>query len=245
MSIRIRRYNYRQRRALFGVGCLASVAGCIMLVLLGVLLLLPALPSIGMRVMGFSPKGETRALFAEVTAPSPVQLQAPQPVQQAVIILGGSSPQNLPATTYDYTVMVGNGGRTATAAFSESSLMQICQQISPICRGEDSRFRNVRLDLKPGGAVIYADTTLPELPITQTLGIVLRFDTASAQFRVAGVDVGGVLYDAPPNQLGALVGDVERAGNDLLRQLTLQAGGSSYRLTEAQIDEHTLTLILQ
>jgi hypothetical protein len=73
---------------------------------------------------------------------------------------------------------------------------------------------------------------------------VLRLDNSRRQFEVAGVDVGGVLYDLPPNDLGGRVNEVARVGNDILNQLTLDASGGRYALSEVQIDDNNLTLVM-
>ena len=88
------------------------------------------------------------------------------------------------------------------------------------------------------------DVRVPTIGIWQTAGIVLRLRGA-AQFEVAGVDVNGVLYEAPPDNLGDIVSEVERIGNDVLRQLTLRAGGGNYTLSEVYIDEDKATLVLR
>jgi hypothetical protein len=59
------------------------------------------------------------------------------------------------------------------------------------------------------------------------------------------VDIGGALYDTPPGDMSALVEDIERTGNDILNQLSLQASGSQYTLSEVRVDDSTLTLIMR
>ena len=57
--------------------------------------------------------------------------------------------------------------------------------------------------------------------------------------------VGGTLYDAPPEGIGAIVSDIQRVGNDALSQLTVQTGGGRYTLAEIYLDEDRATLVLR
>ena len=122
--------------------------------------------------------------------------------------------------------------------------MQLCQQVSTLCSADNTQYRNVQFDLRNGGAVFYADVTVPGLGVTQRAGVVLRLRDA-ARFEVAGMDVGGTLYDVPPEAFGDLVNEVERTGNDILRQLSVQADGTTYTLTEVYISDELLTLVLR
>jgi hypothetical protein len=245
--MQIRRYKYRNRDLYLGFGCLASLALCFIVVVIGALIIIPVLPTIGMRLMGFTAQGETQALFSEVTPVEPVPLENPIEVSQATINLGAYGTQNLPPDPLTYTIEIGSmgGSQAATVNFTEAGLMELCRNSSEICRNGDSRFRNVRLDLKPGGAIVYADVALPDINISQNVGVVLRLDTPNARFTVAGVDVGGILYQVPPSNMGELVSEVERVGNDVLRQLTLQAAGEHFTLTEVYIDETQLTMVMR
>jgi hypothetical protein len=69
--------------------------------------------------------------------------------------------------------------------------------------------------------------------------------TPANRLEVMGVDVGGVLYSAPPGEMSTLVQEAETRANDLIQQLALNAGGSRYALQTISIDEGTLTMLLQ
>jgi hypothetical protein len=242
----------RQRRRsnnlpIIGIGCAAAAAGCLFVAGIGFLLLLPNLPSFALQLSGFSPKGDTESIFA-VTPIPPVQVNNPITPPEVVVDLGAYGSQELPAATTDYTVVTGNsdsGAPVATVSFDETALMNLCYERSEICRNTNSQYQNVRIDLRPGGAVVYADVTLPNVGVQQTAGVVLRLDATGRQFEVAGVDIGGALFDTPPGEMSSLVSDIEQTGNDILNQLSLQASGTQYTLSETRIDDTTLTLILR
>ena len=46
-------------------------------------------------------------------------------------------------------------------------------------------------------------------------------------------------------EISARVDEIATLGNDVLRQMAVQAGGTNYSLSEIIIDDTTLTVILQ
>jgi hypothetical protein len=84
---------------------------------------------------------------------------------------------------------------------------------------QEKRVREVSLDLKPGGAIVYADVNL-EVG-WQRVGAVFMLDASGRQLILAGVDMDGRLYSAPPDgQIASLVAQLESEGNRALRELT-------------------------
>lgn len=233
---------------LVGCGCAGILIGGTLVVVLALVVLLPALPGLAVRFAGFTPIGSTSGVFAAAPPPPEMQVQNPVAPGDAVLNLGSYGTQPLSADARYYSVTTGTsaaGAPVALVTFTENSLMELCHQRTDICSNTNSQYRNVRLDLRPGGAVVYADLRLPELGIWQAVGVALRLDASGRQFEVAGVDVGGTLYDLPPSGLGEQVAQIAAAGNDLLRQLELIAGGGRYTLSQVYIDDTTLTLLLR
>ncbi|MEP7293994.1 MAG: hypothetical protein ABI835_19565 [Chloroflexota bacterium] len=234
-------------------GCLATFAVLLVIVIVGGVLLLPQIIS---RVTGLTPQGDTSAVFDQVIVqPTPV-LQNPTEPQQVTVDLGAFGQQTITNNNpqlYDFTLGTGAGGeQVVTAGFTEAGLMQLCQHRSTICtpNSTDPRFRNARIDLKPGGAVVYVDASLPQLGnVTLPAGIVLRWDASAHRVTVAGVDLGGVLY-APnaqelPQALGETVAAVEQQMNDLIRELAVEAGGGRFTLSDVIADEVSMTIVLR
>jgi hypothetical protein len=123
--------------------------------------------------------------------------------------------------------------------------MDLCYRRSDVCSNASGQYRNPRIDLRPGGAVIYADIYVPEVGIWQQTGVVLRLDGSGRQFEVAGVDMGGTLYALPSGDLGTRLAEVAQTGNTILSQLALQAGGGRYVLQQVRIDDNALTLVMR
>jgi hypothetical protein len=229
-------------------GCLATFAILFIVVLVAGFLFLPQI--IG-AITGLTPRGETAAVFAQVTPPPTVELQNPTALPQITVDLGqyGQETLNTNPQLYNFTLGTGAGGQqVAVARFTESGLMDLCHQRSTICspNSSDPRFRNARIDLRPGGAVIYLDTTLPQLGnVPLPAGVVLRWDAPSRRVVFTGVDIAGQLYTTPPQSLNDLVTTVETQMNDLVQQLAVEMGGGVYSVSEVSIDDTNLTVILR
>lgn len=252
------RPEYPRRRGgnstlkILGCGCLGAFALLLVLGVVGVVILLPRLPDLAASVIGMTSRGPTTNVFVENTpAPTVVLQEAVQPPQVTVNLGEYGGPQTLNTGNPAYDVSVGNdpaGQQTAVVTFTENGLMDICRQQTDICSGADPRFRNARIDLKPGGAIVYADVSVPTgygFDIQQTAGVVLQLDASGRQFVFTGVDLNGTLYTNPPPEFASTVQQFEQIGNDVLNQVSLDAGGGALTLQRAQIDETTLTLIMQ
>ncbi len=240
MSFRqVQRYNHR-RAGRVNYGCLAVFFGLVLVIIVGLLLLIPALPAIGVRLLGFVPVGDTTTVFADVTPIAPVQIEGGFVPVQATINLGEYGSHDLPPTSDAYRLTVDPSGQTATAAITEAGLLQLC---GAYCTQGGDQIHNVRIDLRPGGAVVYGDLDIPGVS-SQTVGVVMQL-TGAARFSVAGVDLDGVLYAVPPEGLGETVREVERIGNTLLQTATLQTDSGVFSLSEVYSDETAVTLVLR
>ncbi|MBI5671222.1 MAG: hypothetical protein HZC41_24765 [Chloroflexi bacterium] len=248
--MRVQRASRRNPWPMLGCGCAGIGIGVVLMLGIGLLLLLPALPGLAARVAGLTPKGDTQAVFASVQQlPTPeIRVQNPVAPPDAVLDINQPNVGPLPASENYYSVATGvtnTGAPAATVTFTEANLMELCVQRTTVCSNTNDQFRNVRIDLRPGGVVIYADVQLPDFPVQQTVGIALRLDSSGRQFEVAGVDIGGQLFDLPPGTLGDQVAQIAANGNALLQQMELEAGGGQYRLSQVYIDDTTATLVLQ
>jgi hypothetical protein len=248
---RIQRRPIRRRSScsVLTCGCLTSLIVLLAAAVVGFFLLRPNLANIAAQVMGFSERGSTAVLFQSVTPIPTVQLQNQVEPAQFTVDAGQYGAQTLSGDSALYEVAVGtdaSGAQAATVSFTEAGLQELCQQRADVCGPTNPRYRNARIDLRPGGAVVYADVVLQELgSIEQTVGAVLRLDGSGQRFEFAGVDIGGTVYDVPPHSFGATVSDLEQRGNDLLNQLRLDAAGSQFAVSQVSIDDDTLTVLLR
>lgn len=244
--MRIQRQTRRRSWPL--VGCALALGLCAVAAVVGLIFLLPNLPSITLQIAGFQPRGDTDVVFSGVTSAPTIEIVDPISADDGIISLGSYGTESLNSGRYPYSLVVGrseSGAPVAALSFTETSLMALCAQRTTVCGQSGDFYRNGRVDLRPGGAVVYAEVFVAQPGVWQNLGVVLRLDSTHRQLDVRGVDLNGTLYEAPPTALGATAADIEQSGNEILRQLVLETGGESFTLSEIRIDDSTLTLILR
>src|SRR5215470_9460509 len=108
----------RNRTPYIVCGCLAAMAiGIVLVGVIVVLVVVPLLPGLALQSSGFTPKGNTAQVFANVPPQPTPQVQNAVVPTDAVINLGSFGTQDLPQTQ-DYTIAVGNtaGGPAATVS---------------------------------------------------------------------------------------------------------------------------------
>jgi len=247
--MRVERYTGRRNRPpnwMIGLGCLLTAA-------FGVIVFCAGLYTFGLftplilQLAGIDRIGETDDVFANAQpAAVPVVQDAVNPAQ-VTVNLGEYGELDLDSRDFTVTTGSGAGGAPlATASFTEPSLLALCNQRSTVCSGSDGRYRNAGIDLRSGGAIIYADVNIGS-GLWQRVGVVLRLDASRTRFDLVGVDIEDVLYDpaSAPGGIGDSVDEIEATGNDVLRQVALETGGQNYALSEVIIDDTTLTLVMR
>jgi len=202
-----------------------------------------------LRLMGASSLGQTDTVFAETTGVQPAPAQPLQNVSypgQMLVTAGAYGQTTLYPAAETYTIATGTDAAnqpSATVTVSEAGLLQLCNQRATVCSGQMGRYRNAHIDLRPGGAVVYVDVSAG---MWQRVGVVFRLMENGRRFEVPGVDVGGILYDVTtlPDDLVEQVREVERVGNDILGQLTVNASGQRFALDAVTIthDEAVITM---
>jgi hypothetical protein len=241
-------------------GCGRWVMGCFgvllifAVVMVGLAVILwPRLPNIIASVAGLAELGRTEDLFAQVTPVPSVALENAEVPDQVVVDMGNyGGEQRFTTDNGLYEVVVGSdvssGAETALVTFDEPGLLALCQQRSPICNNTDSRFQNISFDLRPGGVMIYADANLQQqigFNLQQRLGLALRLDASRTQFEFAGIDVNGQLYNITLPEFADEIARLERDGNALMHDVSVNAGDGQFNLSEVIADDTTLTLVLR
>lgn len=230
-------------------GCAAILGVCGLVAGVGVFGLLIARPEILFSVIGLAPEGDTAALFEGVTPAPTIVVQNPvEPASITIYLPQGAHTLSTDSRAVDVIVGSDTTGMPVTVlTFTESGLLDICRQRSPLCAQGNAQFQNINLDLRPGGLIVYADANLSELgfDLQQKIGIVMTVASNKAQLNFAGVDIHGALFSAPLGGLQDRIATVERDVNDFLNQLTVDAGNGQRSLSEIQISDNTLTLVMR
>src|SRR5579871_3157583 len=158
-SMRIERPRRRRSSLLtLGCGCLAAMGIVAAIVIVGGFLFLPKI--IG-GLTGLTPAGQTAQVFAQVTPQPTAVLQNPTDPPQITVDLGQYGQQtiaNNQPQLYNFTIgTTSSGQQEAQMTFTEAGLMQLCEQKSTVCgpNSTNPEVRNARIDLQPGGAIVY------------------------------------------------------------------------------------------
>lgn len=252
----VQRYNYKRTQRVRGMGCGCTLVGVIV-VLAGCLALVATgtLTQIVLQAVGAQRIGETDALFAEASPAPTLEVADRAAPARAVIDLGSYGQQVIDASTTGTQITTGTdstGLPVATATLTEAGLLQLCNQRSRLCAEGEGGVRRVSFDLRPGGAVVYAEIAVG--PLWQRVGLVTRIAT-NGTVDVIGVDIDGTTYDPSalppilPADLRASITDaiaeVERAGSEIVRLAVLSVGDASYRLREVTVTETALTVVMR
>lgn|GEM_PF-2022214 len=236
--MQIERYQSSGRQGFSGCSCgLITIGGGIILAIM-VVLIAPALPSLGLRLAGFQP------------IESPINLSTPEPIPiinsaqttSQVILSAGSFGQRTINQSSAYTMQVGtddNNRNTAQISMTEGGILTVCEQYTDLCTATGDRFRNVAVDLQNNQATISGEAFIPNLNTWQSLSVIVSL-TDTHEIIVNGVEVNGTLFAIPDSELGQQLRDIETNANQALRQLTLQSNGETYRLSDITITETQL-----
>lgn len=253
--MRIQRYNARRRnRFLAGFGCVGAAIVVIGTLIATALIFIPLLPQIALQSAGFEPIGDTDTLFDAEANSAPTEerpvlaVVATAVPPQVVISAGTYGDRALDTNNPAYDVQVGNEAgsdqQILETTISEAGLLSLCQQYTVYCTPNGNEVRNMTFDLRPGGVIVQGEFFVPDVNIWQSAGVVMQL-TDTNRLQVTGVDVNGQLFAAPPNELGALIDEAEAIANQVLTQLTVEAGGIIYRLDDVFVDDTAITLILR
>ncbi|GAB4525271.1 MAG: hypothetical protein OHK0046_40920 [Anaerolineae bacterium] len=208
-------------------------AAGVLLLIVGVLLFssTPLLTNVALQLAGAERLGRTADAFPTDSAARTFSTTGGTALRQTTITLGSYGQVTLPNLT---TTATG-----ASTTLTEADLLTICG--TRCTRGSD-RFRDVSIDLRPGGAVISADVNVG---VWQRVGVAVR--ASAAGVTVLGVDAGGVLYDANtlPAELRDYVREVARVGSEALQQAVVNIGGVRYTVDELWMNDTTLTVVFR
>jgi len=250
-SLQVQRYKPARRRSATSPIVTCAVVGFGLLLICGLsgLVILPRIGGIAAGVAGLREAGQTESVFANVPTPSPITINNGVLETQVLVTVpdyGQSMVDVQPELIQIVSGADDAGLPTAAITVSEHNTVALCAQYTPLCQNADPRFQNLSIDLRPGGAIVYADVTVPELGgVSQRVGAIMRVDASGRQMEFEGVDIGGTRYTAPPGTLSNQIAEYEQLANNVLQQVIVQAGGGSYRLSAILINDSSMTLVMR
>ena len=221
------------------------IPGCAILAALAILVMIASIPAaLALRLAGFRSQGTTVDVLETQGAEAPPTIAWPEvwgrgEAAEGDLVPGTGGSQSLDSVTVDlwflaqpyalpvYQLSAEQVERGQTEAGSpvyfiefdeESANAHLVQWFGENIQ-QQNRFRNPWVDLRSGGAVVYADVNLQIG--WKRVGAVLMVDGSGRQVQLIGVDIDGRLFSAPPDgQIAELIRRVESETNRVLRELT-------------------------
>ncbi len=236
--MRIERYQSRNTRGVSGCSCgLITIGGGVILAIM-LMLIVPAIPALGLRLAGFQPI----ELTPDSSTPEPIPVvNSAQSASQVVLSAGSYGQQTINASSA-YTMQIGtdnNNQRIAQITTTESGILTTCGQYTDACTTTGDKFRNVAVNLQNNRATVSGDAFISSLNTWQSVSVIVSI-TADNTIIIDGVDVNGTLFGIPDGELGQQLRDIQATTNQALNQLTLQANGDIYNLSDITITETQL-----
>ena len=236
--MRVERYQSHRRQGLSGCSFGLIIFGAVVIMAIAFVLIAPAFPIIGMRLAGFEP---INANSVDVTAESAPVIQNAQTTSNTTLSAGGFGSAVLPASSA-YTVQTGtaeDGSTIAQVTISESGIQTLCAQYTDTCSSSSSTFRNLDVVLGTSTATISGEAYIDALSTWQPISALASL-TADNRVQIQGVNINGTLYAVPNNSIGERIYEVQNTLNQALTQLSLQANGSTFDLSDITITDAQL-----
>ncbi|MCS7071823.1 MAG: hypothetical protein NZM00_09985 [Anaerolinea sp.] len=209
----------------------------------------PLLPSLLFRAVGLSPQGATDQVFQGQNIQRPSAPLDAAAVQTFTITGTGIGNHTVTSTALAYRLYMGTdavGSPAARLEISEASLNQLCRERFALCQPGSGPVIVDRIDLRPGGAVIYTSTSADQFDgLTGSIGAVLQVDSTGRRLRLAGLDVNNQLYTLPDSLFGYRPLELEQLFNNALLAATVTAAGSDFRLDQISVIDETLIINLR
>ena len=236
--MRIERYQSRRRQAFPGCGCGLITLGGFTIFAIIVVLIAPAFPAIGLRLAGFQPIEQP---IVSSTAENIPAINSAQSASQVILSAGTYGQETITSSTA-FTMQIGMDNSDESIAqikLTESGIDIVCSQYTDVCSATGNRFRNVTVNLQNNQASISGEAFITGLNTWQALSVLVSV-TPQNTIAVEGLEVNGVLFGIPDDELGQRLSDVQQSANQILSQLTLQTNGETYHLSDVIITETQL-----
>jgi len=214
----------------------------------GVLLILLLSPQIligvGLQLMGVQRIGTTGDVFDNADSPIvQYSLQNSRPVDRFTVTIPGYGQETFNQADFNIAAgEVATGVVTAAVTITEADFERLCHNQPQRCNRE--AFDDLEVDFRPGGVIIYADV---QAALGQKIGIAVTIVDAGRTIEVAGVDIGGALYDVNslPDDLKRIVQEARQIVDQSIDTMTVTIGGQALRLYDINSDHEQIRLVFQ
>lgn len=194
----------------------------------GLAILLPAFPSIVLRIAGFHPvdQGGLTAVNDDI----PIILE-PRPSSAVTLLIDGNRVIDFPADILP-ALQIGldeTGAEIAQIFLSSNDILALCQRYTDYCGEDGSPIRRGRTQVNGSELLIEGEAYIDVLNRWQAFQLLLR-SGADKTVEFESITLEGVRYSIPDQGLGRFLRDIQAKVNGALGSLTARHDGSIYEL---------------
>ena len=213
-------------------------AGLLSLVLLAVVMLSPALPTIVLRVIGFEPIPRTDVPVTEEAIATLANAAKGSPV---TFITEDYGRLDLPTGT-DLEVTVGDdasGARALQIAFRDTDMRNLCLQFTGFCQDHGSPIRRAKISIADGLITISGEALLDLINVWQAIEIHVGVDR-DAVLQIDSISLAGLRYELPANALGNRIRHIEATIAHIVKQLQVESSGGLFSFAGFDLSDNRL-----
>lgn len=208
------------------------------LVLVAVVLLSPALPTIALRVIGFEP---IRGTEAPVTQGAIATLAKAAKGSAVSFITADFGRLDLPPGT-DLEVIVGDdvlGARVLQIVFRDRDMLKLCLQFTGYCGDRGSPIRRAKISVADGLITISGEAFLDLINVWGAIDIHVRVDR-DAVLKIDSISLGGLRYELPANALGNRIRQFEATIAQIVQQLQVESSDGVFSFAGFDLSDNRL-----
>lgn len=232
-----------KRRGARGCGIVLIATGLALLLLLGAILLSPALPAIALRLSGFTAIQQTAA---PATPAAAATLANAVKGLSVTFISGDYGPLALPPSV-EPQASVGQdtaGVRALHVALRDQDLQKLCLHFTGFCSDRGSPVRQAQVLVGGGRITVTGEAYLDLINRWQEIEIALEATTGN-RLRIASISLGGTRYALPDNALGRRLRAFETEVARMLEQLQAASSGEVFSFAGFDLRDNQLSLIFR
>ncbi len=213
-------------------------AGLVSLVLVAVVLLSPALPTLVMRVIGFEPIRRSDAPVTEEAIATLAKAAKGSPVSFITEDYGRLD--LLPST--DLEVTVGDdalGARVLQIAFRDRDMLKLCLQFTEFCEDHGNPIRRAKISVAGGFITISGQAFLDLINVWAAIEIHVAVDKDDV-LKIDSISLGDLRYELPANALGNRIRHIEAGLAQILKQLQVESSGGLFSFAGFHLSDNRL-----
>lgn len=235
-----------KRHGARGCGIVLIATGLALLVLLGAVLLSPALPAIALRLFGFTAIQQTAAPAAPAAPTAAATLANAVKGMPVEFISGDYGPLALPPSV-EPQASVGQdaaGARALHVVLRDRDLQSLCLHFTGFCSDRGSPLRQAQVLVGGGRITVRGEAYLDLINRWQGIEITLEANSGN-RLQIASISLGGTRYALPDNALGRRLRAFETEVARMLDQLQAASSDEVFSFAGFDLRDNQLIAIFR